>query len=120
MGKSDLPSIYPRFTLDLPELIRRGMFEYRPISIAFGSEFGVCIASIGSTRALCQVTASLDRPPETRPNEGKIIFKIELPTLASPSFELGKNSPFAVELNRLLERAIVKRLINTGDFMIYR
>ena len=35
--------------------------------------------------------------------------KIELPPIASPSFELNRQSSFAIELNRLLERAIVKR-----------
>ena len=84
------------------------MFEYRNCCVEFGAEFGVCIGSIGATRALCQVTASLDRPSETRPNEGRVLFRIELPPIASPSFELGKNSSFAIELNRLLEQAIVK------------
>jgi len=86
----------------------RSSDEYRPCRVDFGAEYGVCVASIGGTRALCQVTASLDRPSETRPAEGKIQFKIDLPSLASPGFELGKQSPFQIDLNRLLDRAIVK------------
>jgi len=66
------------------------------------------LASIGTSRALAQVSCTLERPSETRPNEGKIIFKIELPPIASPSYDLTRQSAFAIELNRLLERAIVK------------
>jgi exosome complex component RRP45 len=79
------------------------------MEVSFGQEYGTCIASIGGSRALAQVSCSLDRPSETRPNEGRIIFKIELPPLASPSFDSNRQSDFAIELNRLLERAIVKR-----------
>ena len=87
---------------------RRGLLDYRKIEITYGREYGTCMASIGTTRALAQVSCSLDRPSETRPNEGKIVFKIELPPIASPSYELNRSSAFAIELNRLLERAIVK------------
>lgn len=86
----------------------RDLLDYRKIDITYGREYGTCMASIGSTRALAQVSCSLDRPSETRPNEGKIVFKINLPPIASPSYELNRSSPFAIELNRLLERAIVK------------
>jgi len=80
----------------------------RKCSIEFGQEFGTCVASIGNTRALAHVSCSLDRPSEVRPSEGKIVFKVELPPLASPSFELNKKSAFAIDLNRLLEKAIVQ------------
>lgn len=89
----------------------RSYLEMRKCSIEFGQEFGTCVASIGNTRALAHVSCSLDRPSEVRPSEGKIVFKVELPPLASPSFELNKKSAFAIDLNRLLEKAIVQRYL---------
>jgi len=94
----------------------RSYLEMRKCSIEFGQEFGTCVASIGNTRALAHVSCSLDRPSEVRPSEGKIVFKVELPPLASPSFELNKKSAFAIDLNRLLEKAIVQRCLTIAFF----
>ena len=41
-----------------------------------------------------------------RPNEGSLRFNVELSPMASPAFEAGRPGEAAIEVMRLLERAL--------------
>jgi len=45
-------------------------------------------------------------PKENRPTEGIMFFNVELSPMASPAFELGRQSELLVKLNRQLERCL--------------
>ncbi|CDR18907.1 unnamed protein product [Oncorhynchus mykiss] len=55
---------------------------------------------------MAQVSCELITPKENRPNEGLIFFNIELSPMASPAFEMGRQSELLVKLNRQLERCL--------------
>jgi len=63
--------------------------------------------SLGDTRVQAVVAAAIDAPHSDRPNEGTLRFDVELSPMASPAFEHGgRPGPDAVELARLVERAL--------------
>ncbi|KAM4808236.1 exosome complex component RRP45 [Rhinophrynus dorsalis] len=84
----------------------RQTYDYRNIKITFGTDYGCCIVELGKTRVLCQVSCELVAPKMNRPTEGILFFNIELSSMASPSFETGRQSEMSVKLNRLLERCL--------------
>lgn len=84
----------------------RQTYDYRNIKITFGVSRGSCEVQLGQTRVLSQVSCEVAQPRGSRPNEGALFLNLELSPMASPSFEPGRFSEYAVELNRLLERSI--------------
>jgi len=87
----------------------RRLLEVRPIHIEFGAAVpGTCELRLGQTRLLATATAELVEPYQDRPAEGLLQFSVEFSPMASPVFEPGRPSEAAVELTRLLERAIRK------------
>ena len=87
----------------------RRLLEVRPIHIEFGAAVpGTCELRLGQTRVLATATAELVEPYQDRPAEGLLQFSVEFSPMDSPVFEPGRPSEAAVELTRLLERAIRK------------
>lgn len=88
----------------------RRAHELRPINIAFGADGvkGSVQVRLGGTKVLAVATAELVEPYADRPTEGLLQFFVELSAMASPAFEPGRPSEAAVELMRLLERALRK------------
>ena len=46
------------------------------------------------------------RPRPQRPTEGELFFNVELSPMASPAFEVGRPSPVATRIARMLERCL--------------
>ncbi|XP_045572243.1 exosome complex component RRP45 [Salmo salar] len=84
----------------------RQTYDYRSIKISFGTDYGCCFVDLGKTRIMAQVSCELITPKENRPNEGIMFFNIELSPMASPAFEMGRQSELLVKLNRQLERCL--------------
>ena len=55
---------------------------------------------------LANVSCEVVRPRPPRPTEGELFFNIELSPMASPGFEVGRSSPVATEVARMLERCL--------------
>ena len=97
----------------------RHTYDYRDITISFGSERGHVEVQLGPTRALAQVSCQTVKPQASRPAEGQLFVNVELSPMASPLFEAGKLSQQAVEINRLLERCLREsRAIDTESLCI--
>lgn len=88
-------------------LDKRGFQTTRDISISYKLDYGCCVATMGKTKVLANVSAELDRPKESRPNEGNLCIFVEMSTMGSPSFDPTKPGELGIELQRLLERSIV-------------
>lgn len=84
----------------------RQTYDYRSIKITFGSDYGCCFVDLGKTKVMAQVSCELVVPKESRPSEGIMFFNIELSPIASPGFEMGRQSELLVKLNRQLERCL--------------
>ncbi|KAI0226826.1 Exosome complex component RRP45 [Lamellibrachia satsuma] len=97
----------------------RGTYDYRKVTITFGTDRGCCHVQIGDTRAMAQVSCEVTTPKQTRPNEGLLYVNVELSPMAAPHFEAGRPSQQGVELSRCLERCLKEsRCIDTESLCI--
>ncbi|CAK1551985.1 unnamed protein product [Leptosia nina] len=78
--------------------------ETRNHQISFGSDYGSCIASLGETKVMAQVSCEVVQPKQIRPNEGILYINVEVGPMAAPQFEANRQSDLTVYLNRLLEK----------------
>lgn len=85
---------------------KRGSKESRNVRVSFGLDRGCCIASLGHTKVLVQVSAEVIVPKPGRPAEGELFVNLELSPMAAPHFEAGRLGDYGVEVGRLLERCI--------------
>ncbi|HEV2428331.1 MAG TPA: exosome complex protein Rrp42 [Thermoplasmata archaeon] len=83
--------------------------DYRPVEIVPGfaaSADGSALARIGQTAALCGVKLEPGKPYPDTPNAGTLTTNAELIPLSSASFEPGPPHPRAIEVSRVVDRAI--------------
>ena len=83
--------------------------EYRKITletgVASGAE-GSARVKIGETEVLAGIKFEIGEPFSDTPDEGTIVVNVELRPLSSPEFELGPPGIEAIELSRVIDRAI--------------
>ena len=87
----------------------RGPDDYRPISVEPGfvaTADGSALARIGDTAVLCGIKLEPGKPFPDTPNAGVLTTNAELVPLSSPSFEPGPPQPGAIEVSRVVDRAI--------------
>jgi exosome complex component RRP42 len=87
----------------------RGLDDYREVKVEHGfvaSADGSALASIGTTKVLCGVKLELGKPFPDTPNAGVLTTNAELIPLSSPTFEPGPPHPRAIEVSRVVDRAI--------------
>ncbi|XP_063979822.1 exosome complex component RRP45 [Diachasmimorpha longicaudata] len=82
----------------------RRIFEGRKVKLHFGGTWGRCLAALGQTQVLANVSCDVQPPKVSRPNEGMVHINVELTPLAAPYFEAGRQSETAVLLTRQLEK----------------
>lgn len=80
--------------------------QRRPLNIGFGPDFGCCVAAIGNTKVITQVSAVIAEPRLTRPSEGVINIRADLSMLGSAGYDTSRNSEQCVQLSRLLHKGI--------------
>ncbi|KAL6563753.1 hypothetical protein OROGR_002712 [Orobanche gracilis] len=97
----------------------RGPFDYRNLTIQFGSEDGSSDVRLGQTRVMGFVTSQLVQPYRDRPNEGTLSVFTEFSPMADPSFEVGRPGEFAVELGRIVDRGLREsRAVDTESLCV--
>ncbi|KAK0162512.1 hypothetical protein PV327_006285 [Microctonus hyperodae] len=82
----------------------RKLLEARKLKLNFGSNWGCCMASLGLTKVVANVSCDIQQPKLSRPNEGMIHINVELNPLAAPHFESGRQSEMSVLMTRQLEK----------------
>ncbi|MFZ0891700.1 MAG: exosome complex protein Rrp42 [Thermoplasmata archaeon] len=90
-------------------LDNRGTDEYRPIKVEAGfvtTADGSAMARIGDTAVLCGIKLEIGKPFPDTPNAGVLTTNAELIPLSSPTFEPGPPHPRAIEVSRVVDRAI--------------
>lgn len=80
--------------------------QHRPISISFGPEYGCCLASIGNSKVMTQVSSVIGEPRLTRPSEGVLNIRVDLTMLGTANYDTSRNSEECVQLSRLLHKGI--------------
>jgi exosome complex component RRP42 len=87
----------------------RGPDEYRPISIEPGfvaTADGSALVRLGDTSVLAGIKLEPGKPFPDTPNAGVLTTNAELIPLSSPTFEPGPPQPGAIEVSRVVDRAI--------------
>ncbi|KAM3715881.1 Exosome complex component RRP45 [Dirofilaria immitis] len=77
--------------------------EFREVKVIIGSELGSCLAMLGETKVLAQVSCSLVEPSTTRGNMGMVEVQVNMSPMASPDYEDGRLGSKGLELMRILE-----------------
>ncbi|CAL0314533.1 unnamed protein product [Lupinus luteus] len=97
----------------------RRPFDYRKLTIKFGTDDGSSAVQLGQTHVISFVTAQLLQPYKDRPNEGSLSVFTEFSPMADPSFEPGRSSESAVELGRVVDRGLREsRAIDTESLCV--
>ncbi|KAL1556328.1 exosome complex component RRP45A-like [Salvia divinorum] len=97
----------------------RGPFDYRNLTIQFGSEDGSSEVQLGQTRVMGFVTSQLVQPYRDRPNEGTLAIFTEFSPMADPSFEAGRPGESALELGRIVDRGLREsRAVDTESLCV--
>ena len=100
----------------------RDFEAYRDVSVETGvvtSAEGSAIAKIGNTQIICGIKMSVGTPYPDTPAEGVMSVSGEFVRLANPDFERGKPSDEAIEMARVVDRAIREsRAIDFGKLCI--
>ncbi|MBS3108697.1 exosome complex protein Rrp42 [Candidatus Woesearchaeota archaeon] len=89
----------------------RKLDEYRkPINVEYGisakSAEGSAKITMGDTVIVAGVKFGVDKPYPDNPDEGSIVVNVELLPLSSPDFESGPPDVDAIELARVVDRAV--------------
>ncbi len=84
--------------------------EYREATVEYGissrSAEGSARVKIGNTEVVAGVKMELGEPYPDNPDEGTIVVNMELLPMSSPEFESGPPSIAAVEMARVVDKAI--------------
>ncbi len=87
----------------------RGTNDYREIKVEPGfvvTADGSALTTIGTTKVVCGVKLEPGKPFPDTPNAGVLTTNAELVPLSSPTFEPGPPHPRAIEVSRVVDRAI--------------
>lgn len=87
----------------------RAIDEYRPVSIEPGfvtTADGSALVRIGDTTVVAGIKLEPGKPFPDTPNAGVLTTNAELIPLSSPTFEPGPPQPGAIEVSRVVDRAI--------------
>lgn len=87
----------------------RGADEYRAVSVEPGfitTADGSALARIGESAVVAGIKLELGKPFPDTPNAGVLTTNAELVPLSSPTFEPGPPQPGAIEVSRVVDRAI--------------
>ena len=64
----------------------RSLEERRTLELKFGRDYGNCLVTLGNTRVLATVTASVAEPTPSRPCEGILLIFLEYLQMCAPRF----------------------------------
>ncbi|NPA84533.1 MAG: exosome complex protein Rrp42 [Crenarchaeota archaeon] len=88
---------------------KRRLDQYRPIKLTLGvagKAHGSALAEIGNTKVMAGVKVEVGRPFKDLPEMGVLNVNVELLPLASSEFEPGPPDENAIELARVIDRAL--------------
>ncbi|OAL38601.1 hypothetical protein AYO20_02251 [Fonsecaea nubica] len=119
----DISNIEQHFILQALEqgvrLDGRRLGHFRNLDLQFGDEYGTVTARLGKTRVHVQISAEVTKPLEDRKFDGIFTIVTELSPIASPAYEVGRQTEQEVILSRTLEKAIRRsRAIDTESLCI--
>lgn len=96
----------------------RGADELRPLSISFGAGYGLVEVSLGHTRVVSKISASITRPFEDRPFDGQFLVNTELSAFVGHAPGQGPSED-EIKISRILEKSVRRsRALDTESLCI--
>lgn len=93
--------------------------EFRDLQIRFGQEYGIVEITLGQTRVLSRISASIVATLEERPFDGQFVVNAELTPMASTQFDGLRSSETELLISRVLEKAVRRaRALDTETLCI--
>jgi exosome complex component RRP45 len=97
----------------------RAPYDFRPISLTFGSNYGNVMVQLGSTRVLANVSAEIVRPFPDSPNNGRLVFNTVFSPMAAPEYEADRPNLEEALVSRALEKVLRRsRAVDTEGLCI--
>ncbi|MFT4308967.1 MAG: RNA-binding protein [Candidatus Woesearchaeota archaeon] len=87
----------------------REMGTLRELTVSVGvskNAEGSSFVKLGDTMVYAGVKMAVEKPYDDTPNQGNLMVNAELTPIASPLYESGPPSDFAIEVSRVVDRAI--------------
>ncbi|KAF2086477.1 exoribonuclease [Saccharata proteae CBS 121410] len=84
----------------------RNFDQFRDLDLNFGDEYGVADVRLGKTRVFVRISADVAIPGPDRKFDGGFNIITEFSPMASPAFEVGRQTEAETILSRVLEKAI--------------
>ena len=87
----------------------RALDDWRPVTVEPGyitTADGSALVRVGDTASVCGIKLEPGKPFPDTPNAGVLTTNAELVPLSSPMFEPGPPHPRAIEVSRVVDRAI--------------
>lgn len=80
--------------------------QFREVKLVVGAEYGTAICTIGKTKVMCAVSASIQEPTAMRPHRGVIGIDLDMSPMGNVGHEHDRLGNRGMELIRLLELII--------------
>ncbi|WKY02997.1 hypothetical protein Q1695_016359 [Nippostrongylus brasiliensis] len=81
----------------------RTLNDFRQVKLVVGSECGTALCTMGETKVLCAVSATLTEPRATRPNKGFVTVDVDMSPMGNPANEHNRLGERGLELTKMLE-----------------
>nr|CDJ95994.1 unnamed protein product [Haemonchus contortus] len=81
----------------------RSLSDFRQVKLVVGSECGTALCTMGETKVLCAVSATLTEPRTSRPNKGIVTVDVDMSPMGNPANEHNRLGERGLELTRMLE-----------------
>uniref|UniRef100_A0A7I5E9V3 Exosome complex component RRP45 n=1 Tax=Haemonchus contortus TaxID=6289 RepID=A0A7I5E9V3_HAECO len=81
----------------------RSLSDFRQVKLVVGSECGTALCTMGETKVLCAVSATLSEPRTSRPNKGIVTVDVDMSPMGNPANEHNRLGERGLELTRMLE-----------------
>ncbi|BCS90732.1 MAG: exosome complex component Rrp42 [Candidatus Micrarchaeota archaeon] len=99
----------------------RAQFDFREIKYKLDyirNAEGSCYLELGNTKVIAGIKIEAEEPLESS-EEGNLITNVELLPLASSEYEAGPPTPEAIELSRVIDRAIRSaKIIDSSNLLL--
>ncbi|WAQ92386.1 hypothetical protein PtA15_16A294 [Puccinia triticina] len=87
-------------------LDQRTLFEQRPLSLSFAENGDSVDCSLGNTRVIAHVSASVTKPWSDRPFEGLFQVSSEINPIANFIYDTGRSSENEIQITRMLDKSL--------------
>lgn len=80
--------------------------QQRTLDVKFGTQFGHVELTLGKTKVVVRISATITKPSDRRPFDGIFVVHTDIGSMASPIFENNHNSELETMISQVVEKAV--------------